>query len=149
MTPPETQHLLRLFSYRGLCPYISLSIHFYPYSFVRTSVVRTLFLAVISVLWYLPLNGSRHALRSHAVLQAFHRGRLEVRGRFVGAVEPRCHEDLKHLIDVAVGPVSKMAHKRHVAAAVVIIKIFAVVEPLDRVSVLGRKRLFEEQFLKT
>ena len=42
-----------------------------------------------------------------------------------------------------------MAHKRHIAAAVVMIEIFAVIEPLDRVSVLGRKRLFEEQFLKT
>ena len=82
-------------------------------------------------------------------MQAFHRGRLEVRGRFVGTVEPRCREDLNHLIDVSVGPVSEVAHERHVAAAVVIIKIFAVVEPLDRVSVLGRKRLFEEQFLKT
>lgn len=36
-----------------------------------------------------------------------------------------------------------MAHERHVAAAVIMEKILAVVEPLDRVSVLGRERLFE------
>ena len=149
-----TQHLLRLFSYRGLCPNISLSIHFFVHTLLPVQlcphigcpyiISRCNFRFVVS------------SLERKPTCFAFPYGSASISWRPSRSMRALCWADRALMSRrseasdrFAIGPVGRMAHKRHIAAAVVMIEIFAVIEPLDRVSVLGRKRLFEEQFLKT